>query len=118
LVSDWSSDVCSSDLVYSVLAHREFIYAGTLGGLAQIAGGRVVRTFKDSNSKLSHNWVTALCEAGPRLFIGTYGGGVFELTAAGEFVSFASEIGRQTVSPNAMASDGERFDRGAPDRPS
>src|SRR5262245_16352547 len=95
--------------VYSVLARREFIYAGTVGGLAQIAGGRVVRVFKDSNSKLSHNWVTALCEAGDRLFIGTYGGGVFELTAAGELVSYASEIGRQVVNPNAMASDGERW---------
>ncbi len=100
-----------SNSVYTVLSHREFIYAGTVGGLAQIAGwtagGRVVRVFRDSNSKLSHNWVTALCEAGPRLFIGTYGGGVFELTAAGEFVSFASEIGRQTVNPNAMTSDGQ-----------
>ncbi len=101
--------------VYSVLSHREFIYAGTLGGLAQIAGGRVVRVFKDSNSKLSHNWVTALCAIGPRLFIGSYDGGVFELTAAGEFVSFASEIGRQTVNPNAMASDGERLYVGALD---
>ncbi len=95
--------------VYSVLSHREFIYAGTLGGLAQIAGGRVVRVFKDSNSKLMTNWVTALCVAGPRLFVGTHGGGVYELTAAGEMVSFASEIGRQTVNQNAMASDGERL---------
>ncbi|HEY7179812.1 MAG TPA: hypothetical protein VIC84_00270 [Blastocatellia bacterium] len=95
--------------VYSVLSHREFIYAGTRGGLAQIAGGRVVRVFKDSNSKLSHNWTPAICAAGPRLFIGTYGGGVFELTAAGELVSFASETGRQTVNQNAMASDGERL---------
>jgi ligand-binding sensor domain-containing protein len=95
--------------VYSVLSHREFIYAGTRGGIAQIAGGRVVRVFKDSNSKLSHNWTQALCAAGPRLFIGTYGGGVFELTAAGELVSFASETGRQMVSQNAMASDGERL---------
>lgn len=95
--------------VYSVLSHREFIYAGTLGGLAQITGGRVVRVFKDSNSKLTHNWVTALCAAGPRLFVGAYGGGVFELTPAGEFVSFASEIGKQSVNPNAMASDGERL---------
>ncbi|MBO0725939.1 MAG: hypothetical protein J2P52_10090 [Blastocatellia bacterium] len=95
--------------VYSVLSHREFIYAGTRGGLAQIAGGRVVRVFKDSNSKLSHNWTPALCAAGPRLFIGTYGGGVFELTAAGELVSFASETGRQVVNQNAMASDGERL---------
>jgi ligand-binding sensor domain-containing protein len=101
--------------VYSVLSHREFIYAGTLGGLAQIAGGRVVRVFKDSNSKLTQNWVTALCETGQRLFVGTYGGGVFELTPAGEFVSFASEIGKQTVNPNAMASDGERLYVGALD---
>jgi ligand-binding sensor domain-containing protein len=105
--------------VYSVLSHREFIYAGTRGGLAQIAGGiaggRVVRVFKDSNSKLSHNWTPALCAVGPRLFIGTYGGGVFELTAAGELVSFASETGRQTVNQNAMASDGERLYVGALD---
>ncbi|MGE0128595.1 MAG: hypothetical protein AB7U82_10990 [Blastocatellales bacterium] len=98
-----------SNSVYSVLSHREFIYAGTLGGLAQIASGRVVRVFKDSNSRLTHNWVTALCETGQRLFVGTYGGGVFELTPAGEFTSFAPEIGKQTVSPNAMASDGERL---------
>jgi ligand-binding sensor domain-containing protein len=98
-----------SNSVYSVLAHREFIYAGTLSGLAQIAGGRVVRVFKDSNSKLAQNWVAAICSVGGRLFIGTYGGGVFELTAAGEFTSFAAEIGRQTVNPNAMTSDGQRL---------
>jgi ligand-binding sensor domain-containing protein len=101
--------------VYSVLSHREFIYAGTRGGLAQIAGGRIVRIFKDSNSKLSHNWTQALCAVGPRLFIGTNGGGVFELTAAGDLVSFASEMGRQMVNQNAMASDGERLYVGALD---
>ncbi|HEV2663283.1 MAG TPA: two-component regulator propeller domain-containing protein, partial [Blastocatellia bacterium] len=101
--------------VYSVLSPREFIFAGTRGGLAQIAGGRVVRVFKDSNSKLSHNWTTALCAAGPRLFIGAYGGGVFELTAAGELVSFAPETGRQMVNQNAMASDGHALYVGALD---
>jgi hypothetical protein len=101
--------------VYSVLSHHEFVYAGTRGGLAQIAGGRVVRVFKDSNSKLSHNWAQALCAAGPRLFIGTQGGGVFELTAAGELVSFASETGRQMVNQNAMASDGQALYVGALD---
>lgn len=104
-----------SNSVYSVLSHREFIYAGTLGGLAQIAGGHVVRVFKDSNSRLTQNWVTALCETGGRLFVGTYGGGIFELTPAGEFTSFASEIGKQTINPNAMASDGERLYVGALD---
>jgi ligand-binding sensor domain-containing protein len=101
--------------VYSVLSHHEFVYAGTRGGLAQIAGGRVVRVFKDSNSKLSHNWAQALCAAGPRLFIGTYGGGVFELTAAGELVSFASETGCQMVNQNATACDGQTLYVGALD---
>jgi ligand-binding sensor domain-containing protein len=98
-----------SNSVYAVLPHREFVYVGTLSGLAQINSGRVVRTFKDSNSKLTHNWVTSLCAVGNRLFVGTYGGGVFELTPSGEFVSFASDIGKQSVNPNAMATDGQRL---------
>jgi len=98
-----------SNSVYAVLPHREFIYAGTLNGLAQINAGRVVRVFNDSNSKLAQNWVTALCAVGSRLFVGTYGGGVFELMPAGEFTSFASEIGKQVVNPNALASDGQRL---------
>ncbi|HEX8998801.1 MAG TPA: hypothetical protein VGB07_02810 [Blastocatellia bacterium] len=98
-----------SNSVYAVLPHRESIYAGTLGGLAQLNAGRVVRTFKDSNSKLTHNWVTALCTFGGRLFVGTYGGGVFELTPSGELVSFTAETGKLTVNPNAMTCDGERL---------
>ncbi len=98
-----------SNSVYAVLPHRESIYAGTLSGLAQINSGRVVRVFKDSNSKLTNNWVTALCAFGNRLFIGTYGGGIFELTASGELASFTSEIGKQVVNPNAMVSDGKRL---------
>src|SRR5262245_37217932 len=96
-------------VIYTVLPHRESIYAGTLNGLAEINGSQVTRVFKDSNSKLTHNWVSALCATGPRLFVGTYGGGVFELTTAGEFAGFDSEIGRQTVNFNAMVSDGERI---------
>ncbi|MFN0085535.1 MAG: hypothetical protein ACKVX9_09125 [Blastocatellia bacterium] len=97
-----------SSSVYTILPHREFLFAGTLGGLAQIAGGRVVRVFSDANSKLSQNWVTALCAAGDRIFVGAYGG-LFELTPAGEFTSFASQIGKQIVNPNAMHTDGERL---------
>jgi ligand-binding sensor domain-containing protein len=95
-----------SPSVYTVLPHREFLFAGTLNGLAQIAAGRVVRVYKDSNSRLATNWVTSLAAAGNRLFIGAYGGGVFELTAAGELQSFASQMGRQTVNPNALLVDG------------
>lgn len=97
-----------SDSLYTALPHDRFVYVGTLGGLAQIDSGRVVRVFKDSNSNLTHNWVTGLCAAGARLFVGTYGGGLFELTASGELHSFAPEIGKQIVNPNAMWSDAER----------
>jgi ligand-binding sensor domain-containing protein len=98
-----------SNSLYSVLAHAGKLYVGTLGGLAVLEDGRVYRVFKDTNSKLSPNWVTALCAVGPRVFLGTYGGGVFELTASGELRSFAPETGRAVVNPNAMWSDGSRL---------
>lgn len=98
-----------SNSVYAVQSLRESVYAGTLSGLAQINSGRVVRVFKDSNSKLTHNWVTALCAVGNRLFVGTYGGGVFELTPSGELASFSAETGKLSVNPNAMATDGQRL---------
>ncbi|PYS20531.1 MAG: hypothetical protein DMF72_20900 [Acidobacteria bacterium] len=98
-----------SNSLYTLLLQGRSIYAGTLSGLALIEDGRVVRVFKDSNSNLTTNWVTALCVVGSRLFIGTYGGGVFELTPAGELHSFASEAGRSVVNPNAMWTDGARL---------
>lgn len=98
-----------SDSLYVALPRGRSIFAGTLGGLAEIEAGKVVRVFKDSNSNLTHNWITGICVAGSRLFVGTYGGGVFELTASGELHSFSSEIGRSVVNPNAMWGDGERL---------
>jgi ligand-binding sensor domain-containing protein len=77
--------------------------------LAVVQDGRVYRVFKDTNSKLTPNWVTALCAVGPRVFLGTYGGGVFELTASGELQAFLPEMGRVVVNPNAMWSDGSRL---------
>jgi ligand-binding sensor domain-containing protein len=96
-----------SDQVYTTLFFKRSLFVGTLGGLAEVDAGKVVRVFKDSNSKLTHNWVTALCAAGERLFIGTYGGGVFELAASNDLHGFAEEIGTPVVNPNAMWSDGE-----------
>ena len=98
-----------SNSLYTVLSHGGKLYVGTLGGLAVLQDGRVYRVFKDTNSKLTHNWVTALCAVGPRVFLGTYGGGVFELTASGELRPFLPEIGRAVVNPNAMWSDGSRL---------
>lgn len=98
-----------SNSLYAVLNHGGKLYVGTLGGLAVLEDGRIYRVFKDTNSKLTPNWVTALCAVGPRVFLGTYGGGVFEITASGELQPFASETGRAVVNPNAMWSDGSRL---------
>ncbi|MEW6731522.1 MAG: hypothetical protein AB1489_09330 [Acidobacteriota bacterium] len=98
-----------SNNLYTALPYGKAIYVGTLGGLAEIESNRVVRIFKDSNSKLTHNWITAVCNVGPHLFIGSYGGGVFELMPTGELRSFAVEIGKCSVNPNAMFSDDERL---------
>jgi ligand-binding sensor domain-containing protein len=98
-----------SNSVYTVWSAGERVFAGTLGGLAELSGGRVVRVFKDSNSALKNNWVTAVCGAGGRLFVGTYGGGVFELMPSGELRSFAQETGAAFVNANAMWGDAERL---------
>lgn len=101
--------------VYATLQINGKIYAGTLGGLAEIESNRVIRTYKDSNSNLKTNWVTALIRAGERIFIGTYGGGIFELLPSGEIRSFESETGKFVVNPNAFATDGERLYAGTLD---
>ncbi len=98
-----------SNSLYTVLVQGRKTYAGTLGGLAVIEDGRVSRVFKDTNSKLTTNWVSALSAVGNRIFVGTYGGGLFELSASGELRSFATEVGRVVVNPNAMWSDGLRL---------
>jgi ligand-binding sensor domain-containing protein len=97
-----------SNSVYAVWPDGARVYAGTLGGLAEISSGRVVRVFKD-NSALACNWVTAVRAAAGRLFVGTYGGGVYELLPSGDLRSFAAETGKAFVNPNAMWGDAERL---------
>lgn len=104
-----------SNSLYTVLPRGRSVFAGTLGGLAEVAGGRVVRVFTDANSKLTHNWVTALCATDARFFVGTYGGGVFELMPSGELRPFAAETGQFVVNPNALWSDGARLYAGTLD---
>jgi ligand-binding sensor domain-containing protein len=98
-----------SNNLYAVLVQGRKTYVGTLGGLAVVEDGHVSRVFKDTNSKLTTNWVTALFAVGPRIFVGTYGGGLFELNGSGDLRSFATEVGRVVVNPNAMWSDGSRL---------
>ena len=98
-----------SNSTYSVLKRGDQIYLGTLGGLAEIKQNKVVKTFTGANSKLTNNWITALCLVDERLFIGTYGGGILELLPSGELHEFTNDAGKFVVNPNALFSDGERL---------
>lgn len=91
----------------ALLGRRLFL--GSLGGLIEMEGLRAVRTFTNSNSKLSHNWINALVAVNGTLYIGTNGGGVDALLPSGELINYAGEIGKFDVNPNAMHSDGNRL---------
>jgi ligand-binding sensor domain-containing protein len=94
-----------SNTITTTLFARNSTFVGTLGGLAQVEKGKVVRIYKDSNSPLQNNWITALCETESRIFFGTYGGGIYELLPSGEIRSFVSETGKAFVNPNAIFAD-------------
>jgi hypothetical protein len=106
----------ASNHLYTSAAVGSRLFVGSLAGLAELEGLRVVRTYKTSNSRLSHDWVTALAEADGTLYIGTNGGGVDALLPTGEWVSFADERGRFEVNQNAMQYDGVRLFVGTSDR--
>lgn len=106
----------ASNHLYTSAAVGSRVFLGSLAGLVELEGLRVVRTYKTSNSRLAHDWVTALAEAGGTLYIGTNGGGVEALLPSGEWVSFSDEIGKFEVNQNAMHFDGERLFVGTSDR--
>ena len=106
----------ASNHLYTSASIGKRLFVGSLAGLAELEGLRVVRTYKTSKSRFSHDWVTALAEAGGTLYVGTNGGGVDALLPAGEWINFADELGKLEVNPNAMHSDGERLYVGTSDR--
>lgn len=106
----------ASNHLYSSAPVGARLFVGSLAGLAELEGLRVVRTYKTSNSRLSHDWVSALAEAEGTLYVGTNGGGVDALLPTGEWVNFADELGKLEVNQNAMHYDGERLFVGTSDR--
>ncbi|HEY3136242.1 MAG TPA: hypothetical protein VGL29_09460, partial [Blastocatellia bacterium] len=106
----------ASNHLYTAAAVGSRLFVGSLAGLVELEGLRVVRTYKTSNSRLSHDWVTALAEADGTLYVGTNGGGVDALLVTGELVNFADELGKFEVNQNAMHYDGERLYVGTSDR--
>ena len=106
----------ASNHLYTSAAIGSRLFVGSLAGLVELEGLRVVRTYKTSNSRVSHDWVTALAEAEGTLYVGTNGGGVDALLPTGEWVNFADELGKFEVNQNAMHYDSERLYVGTSDR--
>ena len=65
--------------VYSVASDGQHLMAGTLGGVSVIQGDRVRASYTTANSRLRHNWITALAKVDSEWFAGTYGAGVLAL---------------------------------------
>jgi ligand-binding sensor domain-containing protein len=106
----------ASNHLYTSAAMGNRLFVGTLAGLVELEGLTVLRTYTTSNSRLSHDWVTALANVNGTLYIGTNGGGVDALLPTGEFINFSDDIGRFEVNQNAMDFDGERLYIGTSDR--
>lgn len=106
----------ASNHLYSSAVAGSRLFVGSLAGLVELEGLRVVRTYKTSNSRLSHDWVTAIAEVEGTLYVGTNGGGVDALLPTGEWINFADELGKFEVNQNAMHYDGERLYVGTSDR--
>ena len=108
----------ASNHLYTSAAAGSRLFVGSLAGLIELEGLRVVRTYKTANSHLSHDWVTALAEADGTLYVGTNGGGVDALLPTGEWISFANDrdAGKFEVNQNAMYFDGERLYVGSSDK--
>ena len=102
--------------VYTVATHGTQTMAGTLGGLSVLDDDTVRVNYTTANSRLKHNWITALARVGDDWFVGTYGAGVLRLDSSGEWHSFPGLKQDFVVNPNAMASIGGQVLAGSLDR--
>ncbi len=87
---------------YALGASGGRLMVGTLGGISVLTDGVVRASYNTSNSRLSHNWITAIAPVGEEWFAGTYGGGVLRLDSSGEWQSFADLPADLVVNPNAL----------------
>jgi len=102
--------------VYSVATRGAQTMAGTLGGLSVLDNDVVRANYTTANSRLQHNWITALARVGDEWFAGTYGAGVLRLDSAGEWHAFPDLKQSFVVNPNAMTVSGGRVYAGSLDR--
>lgn len=95
--------------VYSLATEPQSgrVIAGTLGGISLLEDGSVRENVTLKNSGLKRNWVTAVVKApqpdAPDLwFVGTYGGSVMQMDAAGHVSAMDTDAPEAVISPNAM----------------
>jgi len=88
--------------VYALAQDDDRLLAGTLGGLSVLQAGVVRASYTTFNSRLRHNWITAIRKVGDDWFVGTYGAGVVRFTRDGDWDAFADLRGSIVIEPNAM----------------
>jgi ligand-binding sensor domain-containing protein len=91
-----------SNHVYALGADGDSLLAGTLGGLSVLSRGAVAASYTTANSRLKHNWITAIARVGQDWFVGTYGAAVMRLTPAGSWEQFDDLKTADVINPNAM----------------
>ena len=102
--------------VYAVAVSGKQVIAGTLGGVSVLDNDVVRANYTTANSRLRHNWITALARVGDEWFAGTYGAGVLQLDGAGEWQTFPDLKDGFIVNPNAMLVTPDRVYAGSLDR--
>jgi ligand-binding sensor domain-containing protein len=103
--------------VYALASDRASgtLLAGTLGGISVLGNTAVLRdatvrrNLTTKNSGLKQSWITAIVavpesedKTGQRWFVGTYGAGVVELGADGQFAPMDGATRPMEINPNAM----------------
>jgi ligand-binding sensor domain-containing protein len=102
--------------VYTLAAAGDQLLAGTLGGLSVLRAGVVKASYTTFNSRLKHNWITAIQRVGDEWFVATYGAGVMRLSENGAWDAFADLRGEIVINPNAMLVTPSRVYAGTLDR--
>lgn len=107
--SPYASQGLVNNHVYTLAADpaNGHLLAGTLGGISILDDEAVRQNVTLKNSALKRNWITALLrvpETGTAdtWFVGTYGGGIVQMDAAGHVTAMDDAMTTAVINPNAM----------------
>ena len=99
----------ANDHVYALAADpgSSMALVGTLAGVSVVDHLSVTSSLSLRNSSLPRNWITAIVRvsgpaAQPAWFVGTYGGSVVELDAAGHVTRLDTPTPTAIINPNAL----------------